>query len=395
MLGIFIIIFLMGFTSQVLAANIGVSPVNIDFKNVLRGGYSERTIVVTVDTEEKTGIKISKRGEIADWINYQGENLSVSNGNPAQILVSVTPPEDTPNGNYSGFIRIESGKTGNAEEGKATGLVIPVLDIYVTVEVTDQEIFSCQASNFQVFSAEEGEDIIFTMDVANRGNIKIFPQVTIDIWNQDSTELLKEVDFSEKQIIPTQKDSIVIKVPSDGLDLGQYWADIIAVDCFAQQTLTFDILEEGALRAEGILTGISVTTWAEIGDIVPILVGFKNTGEKPLSARFEGKIVLGDKIVQLLESDEDVFVPLDGEGIFNFYTTPQQAGKYIISGRVFYNGKRTYEKSGILNVLPSKNIFKNIIKWAAYIILIIVIGILLYKIRNERRSYFRKLRSQR
>jgi len=391
LLWIFVILSLFS-TNFVSSANVGVSPANIDFVNVLRNGYAERPIIITIDAENPVDVNISTRGEIADWFNFSQTNFSVSRGSPKQIMVSVSPPFDVPNGVYEGFVRIQSTKLGDSIEGHATGLIIPALDVFVRVEITDQEIFKCQASNFGVTNAEKGEDIIFTMDVLNEGNIRINPRISLDVWDQESTTLFGHYEFSESQVIPTRKDKIIFSIPTDNLEIGQYWADVSAVDCSASLTLTFDVLEEGALWANGILEGVLVTPWAKIDDIVPIKAKFRNTGEKALSARFKGQVFFENKIIQLLENDEDQLVLVNEDSEFQFFFTPKKAGKYIISGRVFYNNKRTYEQSAVLNVEPKYGPLGKIIRTGAYIILIIIITILLFKIRKERRAYFRRLK---
>jgi hypothetical protein len=231
------------------------------------------------------------------------------------------------------------------------------------------------------------------MDIENRGNIKISPKALIDIWDQTSTNLVDQKEFYPEQISPTKQNKFIFKIPSSSLSLGQYWAEISVPDCYASQTLTFDILEEGALYAAGILQNIIVEPWANIDDIISMAALFQNTGEKALEARFVGKITYENKIVQLLESDEPLFVPIDSQDNFQFYFTPKKAGKYIISGRVFYDKKRTYEQSAILNVKPGASLTA-ILKTISYIILFMIISILLYKIRKERRSYF-NLKSRR
>lgn len=371
----------------VSAANVGVSPANIDFKNVLRSGYAEHPITVTIDSETPTQIEVETYGNISDWINFSSETLSLSKGNPLQLMVSVSPPSDIPNGNYSGVLRIKSSNLGTSKEGQATGIVIPTLDVQITVEITDKEFLNCQATNFKIFNAEQGDDIILTLDIKNQGNIRISPKTEVSIWDQSSTNLIKQEEFYSTEIFPTKQNNFVFKIPSSSLELGQYWVDVSVPDCYSSQTLTFDVLEEGALYAAGSLQKIMVEPWADINDIVPISVIFQNTGEKNLEAKFIGQITYKNKIIQLLESNEPTFVPIGEQGVLQFYFTPQKAGKYIISGKVFYDKKQTYEQSAILNITPENSLYP-LFKILSYLFLIIIISILLYKIRKERRSYF-------
>lgn len=374
-------------TNIAAAANIGVSPANANFPQVLRGGYAERPIRITLDTEQPVRIQATIRGEIADWITLSEDTFTVSRDNPYSLIASIRPPSAAPNGAYEGFIRIQSDSTANNIPGGATGIVIPALDVHVTVQVTDQEVRGCSASNFKVFDVEEGEGIIFTADVLNTGNIWFSPLFTLNIWNQDNTEIVQEVRYSDTSITPTQSEPIRIEFPSDELELGQYWLEATAVDCYEERTLTFDVLEEGSLKASGTLKEILVPVWVEQGETIPIKATFTNDGEKPVRTKFKGQVTRDGKIIQLFESDQEVFVELGEETEYIFYFTAKETGRYLISGRVFYDGKRTYEKSAAFNVRSKNQTLRTIIKSLTYIALIALIAYLLYKIRKERKSY--------
>ncbi len=373
------------------AVNVGISPATLFFEEVLRDGYSEKTVVVSVDSEEAVAIEITPRGEISEWLNYSATNFSVSKGNPYPLTISVTPPSDVPNGNYTGFVRVMTSELGEGVEGHAVGIVRTSLDLAITVEVTDLEIRNCRAYEFNVESIEKGDDIVFTFEVDNRGNIRLKPRITIDIWDQDQIEILKSKEFSNQEILPTTKEQFEVRLSSDDLELGQYWADISVIDCYSKETLTFDVLEPGALKAEGVLLSILTNKTAGIGDTVPIEVAFKNTGEKEVEAYFKGKVSSGDKIVQILETDK-INVPIDKIEYFNLFFTPGEAGRYIISGRVFYSSKKTFESSTVLEVFAETFSLKQIGIILAYAALIVIIGILFFKIRKERKAYSTKLR---
>lgn len=386
---LFLLVSTLGLTS---AANIGVSPANVEFNNVLRAGYAERPITITADSDSPMDVWLTPWGDIKDWITVSEFTTEVTKGEPKRVMVSVRPPRDIPNGEYTGFIRLNSSRLGEHIEGGTTSFVNPVLDLSVVVRITDIEIKECSATNFQISSAEEGDDIIFTAEVVNEGNIRFWPEFAFDIWDQDSINLVRQEVYSGTEVTPTQSEKLVVKIPSRGLDLGQYWVDVSATDCYFEQTLTFDILEEGALQASGILEKIIVEPWVDEGDIVSILASFRNNGEKPLEASFSGKITKDGKVVQLLESDGTIFVDLDTVEPFSFFFTPKDPGKYLISGRVFYDGKRTYEQTAVLNVRPKGSFFWNLLKSIAYIILIIIIAVLIYMIRKERVAYMARLR---
>ncbi len=391
---LFIILFavlLFSFLENVSAAGIvGVSPGNILFKDVLRGGYAERYITVTINSEEPVKIKLEPRGEIKDWLNFS-ENISVSKNNPARILVSVNPPTDIPNGNYTGFLRISTESLGSSKEGHALSTVRAVLDVTIAVKITDLEILQCRANNFKVYSAEKGDKIKFDVDILNKGNVRLKPDISIDIWDQDQISIVKSTKFKGNEILPTKEKILNFYMLTNDLPINQYWVDMNAPDCFSSETLTFDILEPGTLKANGILTGILSKIWANVDETIPIIVNFRNIGEKNVDSRFKGKITKDGKIIQLLESEKTT-APMGKITNFTFFFTPRKSGKYIASGRVFYDKKRTFELSTIINVNPKKFGFKYISLILIYFVIVFFIIILFHKIRKEKRRYLNKIK---
>ncbi|MFH1290890.1 MAG: hypothetical protein ABIH92_05820 [Nanoarchaeota archaeon] len=377
--------------SLVSAANIvGISPGTVYFKEVLRGGYAERYITVTIDSEGAVNVETEARGDIAEWLEFSS-NISVSRGHPGRLFISVRPPIDVPNGNYTGFIRVSTGALGDLPPGKAVSAVRAVIDVAVTVEITDLEVLSCRARSFKVHSAEKGDDVVFEVDVFNEGNVRLKPFFIAEIWDQEQISLVKTVEFTGDEILPTKEESLSFYMPTDDMELGQYWVDIEVPDCYSSNTLTFDVLEPGALKAEGLLLRILSPAWAETDETIPLVAEFKNIGEKEVDAKFKGKITRDGEIVQLLES-ESALAPISEITNFTFFFTPKKAGRYIASGRVFYDKKRTFESSAVINVKPKMFGLKQAALTLVYIVLMIAIIILFYKIRKEKRRYLGKVR---
>ncbi|MEM0465075.1 MAG: hypothetical protein QXW97_00035 [Candidatus Pacearchaeota archaeon] len=380
----------------ILSAIVGVSPPEINFKNVLRNGYAERGLVISIDSEKPVNVQISSRGEISNWLNFSDNNFSVSKNNPVLIKVSVSPPADIPNGNYSGFLTISTSGFGEGIEGQAVGIIRSAVEPYVTVQVSDVEIKDCFASDFKVESVEKGDDIVFNLKISNNGNIKLKPRAIINIWDQDQISMLKSQDFIGQEILPTLDRDYIFRISSSDLNVGQYFAEISVPDCYSSQTLTFDILEPGALRANGVITSIVVPKIVKLGETIKIIVIFRNIGEKEVEARFKGQITREGKIYQILES-EKFKVPAGETNNFDFYFTPKKTGKYVILGRVYYSNKKTFESSSSFDVISEKGFYNlkiiNFIVPIIYAFLIFLIVILFYKINKERRSYLNKFKN--
>jgi hypothetical protein len=388
---VFIVLFYFMFLNLVSAVNIGVSPASVEFKGVLRGGYAERTIVISADSNEPVYVEISSRGEISSWISFSENNFSVTKDKPDSLTIYVRPPEDTPNGNYSGFLNIATGGLGNGVEGHAVGIVRSSLDLSINVGITDVEVLDCAATSFSVDSVEKGDDVVFNFNVLNNGNVRIKPSVLIDIWDEEQISVVKRVEFSDIEVSPTVEKGFEVHVDSNDLDVSQYFADVSVVDCFSSSTLTFDILEEGALKANGLLLGIINKKTVEVGETVPIKIDFKNVGEKEVSAYFKGEVLSGNRVVQVLES-EKLNVPINEIESFNLYFTPQKEGKYVISGRVFYAGKRTFESTSTLEAVSLGFNYNSLFIGFVYVILLFSIVFLFHKIRKEKRKISGDLR---
>jgi hypothetical protein len=374
-------IFLISFVSS---ANIGISPASTYFKDVLRGGYAEKVVTITIDSVEPTKVSLAPRGDIAEWLSFKETEFEVSKDKPYYLKIILQPPIDIPNGNYSGFLRITTTSKGSGVAGQATGIVNAALDLYLEVDITDVQYSSCRAWNYQAESAEKGDDVLFKLNIYNEGNVRLSPTIKIDVWNQERTEIVKQLEFSEEIVIPTTEKELIINMDSSDLKIGQYWVEITSVECYSSETLTFDVLEEGALKAQGVLLRVTSPPWIKVDDTTLIEALFENTGEKNVNARFKGEITLGSKIVQILES-ESSSVEMGKFETFKFYFTPRKEGRYIVTGIVLYDGKRTFEKSTVINV-EKKGFEWNSLKMPLiYIFLIIAISYLAYKIRQERK----------
>jgi len=390
---IFLFVFIFFFLVELTNASIlGVSPGNINFEDVLRGGYAERIVYVSLGSEEEVRVLLEPRGEVADWLNFSEEEFWVSKDSPKNLLVSVLPPEDIPNGNYTGHIRFSVDPlSSDIEEGRAVGVIRTVIDVTINVEVTDIQYLDCRARNFQISTIEQGEDIVLSVDVLNRGNVRLRPRVEAEIWDQDMLTLIDTFSERGEEIFPTREETLIFKISSQNLEIMQYWTEISVIDCLDSEFLTFDVLEPGALRSEGRLKKIYSTLWTKVEETIPIHAEFENIGEKNVLARFTGEITLGGRVIQILESEE-IFVNSGEAENFTFFFTPENPGRHIISGRVFYDRKRTFESSTVVNVEGSR-FRENILMIFIYSASILIILFLLYKIKIEKKKHVQKFES--
>lgn len=361
----------------------GVSPGNYKFENVLRGGYAERPFTVTFSSETPVEASIYPEGDIKSWINLSTNRSIVSKNSPLRFIASILPPTDIPNGNYTGVLRVMSSQINQrSSTGRAAGNVIASLDVVITVEITDREIVRCQSMNFVAKSAEKGEDLEFSMRLTNTGNVRLKPRLSVDLWNVEQTNIVKSNTFIGKEVLPTRTEDMTFYMPTDDLDIAQYWVEMHSLDCLDSQLLTVDVLEPGALKSQGIFKEIIALPKIPLKETAEIIAVFENIGEKSVDTQFRGQISQNGKIVQILES-EKINVKVGEIANFSFFFTPKKVGDYMIDGRFFYDKKRTFELSKLISAYRTGISVKFILTSIVYLIIILAVFYLYLKIRKE------------
>ncbi|MGV8151073.1 MAG: hypothetical protein ACP5NV_05075 [Candidatus Woesearchaeota archaeon] len=377
-------------TFQVSAASISVTKAVMDYKGVLRGGYAQDFVYVASDTDFDVPIEYEFVGDIKNWIsvipdyNKTNTTIFISRDKIQELVVVIQPPADTPTGNYTGGVRVITG-TINRPEGPYGSQLQAAFLIRLNVEIVGDERLSCNIGGITIKDTEIGLPIEFSMVASNNGNVRVWPNVTVDFWNQDQTKMMGThvSDFSRTEVLPTTS-KLLYTTFENNLRIGQYWAYVTAYPCANSELVSFSVLEKGEISDYGDLLRIENKPWASTGEIIPISAIFKNNGERVVSAKFKGVVLYEEKIVDTLDSDFYDVAPGEVANLSVFFT-PKKLGQYYISGRVLYNNKLTYEKSSILNVNSGEEIadfnFTYII-----VIIIIVIIILLLLIRIKRKK---------
>ena len=365
------------------AVSVGVTPGTLGFKNMLRNGYAEDEVTVTINTEENTTAKAVARGAIKDWVNFSADFFSVSKASPYPLKIIIMPPSDVPNGDYSGTITIETSPLGTSvAEGSAGATVKAAVNVLASINIIDVVYERCTVKGFSIMNIEKGEPLEISAVILNNGNVRINPRITVDIWDQDRANKVDMLDYNDQEILPTTTGYIKIRA-NNSLGIGQYWAEIKAEECQASDVLTFDVMEPGSLSAMGLLRRIYNKPFAFIGDDVEIVATFINTGQKAVSAKFRGNIKLGSSIAKELESYPNE-VPVGESTNFTMHFTPQKEGRYIISGRVIYDNKRSFEGSSVLTVTKREE--ENVWLYASYFVIALIIVFLLWKIRRTKKG---------
>ena len=376
-----ILLALLFFVSNAEAASIGVSPGYLSIDNMLRGGYAERFVTVSVSTDRPVTVTAAAGGDIAGWFEFN-TSFPVSRDNPYRLKIISRPPADVANGEYGGYITFTTSSLGDVE-GQAGSAVQASVRVAIATQITDEQIVDCNIDSVEVKPTEQGLPVTFSYGVENNGNVRLSPTINIAVWDQEQTRIVKVHNAKGKEVFPTTQESGSINMPAQELVIGQYWADFSISECLFSQLLTFDVVEKGTLAADGILHGIFNKPWVVVGENVPIFITFENVGEGPVLAKFNGNAQLGERVVKLLESEELLVQPGEKTNLTLFFV-PNKKGKYIIKGRVFYESKRTFEKFSILNVTGGAVDVTVVVLYSIIALLLLFIGYRLYKRKRHR-----------
>jgi len=346
---------LMLFLGASAALSVGVSPGDITFQDLMRGGYAEDTIMVSTSGNESLNVTITAREIAGGWMTFEPNSLVLDPNSAVSIKVTMHPPEDIPNGVYEGIVSVSVRPIKAASLGPGAGLAVgAAAAVKITANVTDIEIKALSVKDITITDVEEFQPTEIRVTAANTGNVRIRPRVHIDIYDQLQSSILKSLDYSDTEMLPTSEAIMLILMPLDGLTLGQYWASItVYLDntAVSNRVLTFDYLERGSLRVKGLFNSISAGAWVQAGDLVRMNASFTNIGQMITTARARFEVYLDDALKEVVESDELQVDISETKDIVAYYK-PEVEGRYEIKCLITYSKKITEWKSTILNVRP-------------------------------------------
>lgn len=361
------------------AYGLGVSPASITFEDMTRNGYAEQEILIS---EVFTGDFTLEYDSNSEWVIVEFEKPTVGLNSPTKAIVKANLPEDAGNGEYDFKVRIYA-TPESTQQGEKASSIISAVSINIKITVTGTEIASCAVGGVSASNTEQGYPTEISTSIKNDGNVRLRPEVKVEIYDQLQENLLLEEEYTTDEILPTTTSKTINPIENN-LAIGQYWAKIQVPLCNYVSTRTFDVVQKGEIVDRGELVRINFQ--ASEGSITPIRALFKNTGPRIVSAKFKGEILKDGKIVELIETDLVDVNPGETE-IFEAYYENLLRGEYVVKGRVLYNNKLSYEKTAAIDItgaVVSADTSSSISLWPISIITIIII-LLVMIIRKRKR----------
>ncbi|MEM5814662.1 MAG: hypothetical protein QXD77_02500 [Candidatus Aenigmatarchaeota archaeon] len=332
------------FLSSTAYAGVGLSPASVEFKNMLRGGYSELYLTVSNPTTEDTTVTVGAEGELKDWLYVEPSAFNMSGVSYKVVKVIARPPDSVPNGYYRGRVLVVSKPILPPEmAGGSTISVASVVSADASVEISDLQMVRYNVEGVNVPDTEECRPILIYENLRNTGNVNVTPKFNVEISGKTSGTVVQTYDYASDAILPTQKSNVLLRVPySIGqfkcIPVGRYSAQIKAYagdSVMDTSNLDFTIYERGALTVAGEIIELNAPRNVTLGEVVKINALFKNTGQIAVSAKLKAEIYEGGRLVDTVSSDQKE-VAAGGTDTLTAYFTPRTGGTHrVLASAVF------------------------------------------------------------
>ncbi|MBM3309357.1 MAG: hypothetical protein FJY77_03800 [Candidatus Altiarchaeales archaeon] len=368
------------------ALSIGISPAGASFNNMARGGYGEKVLVLSNAGDSDLLVAAKLEGEAAPWITLQPNLINNTLGKKSTLpfKVKIMLPPQISVGTYSATLLISTLNMEGASTGGGSGAkFMPGVIVPIKVDITGEELMDYDITGFTVSDAEIDEAVDYTVQIKNKGNVQIIPNITVEILNQDKSTTLKTGEVDMAPILPTTEEMIRGSINSEGLKTGKYWLKITGYlrgKVLTKKEVDFKILETGTISIEGVLSDLIVARKAAPGDKIKITVYFNNTCLKVLQAKSSCEIFKAGKLLDTVESSQLRVDPGVAGELVSYYTLSDM-GQYELKCRAYYHNKQTDMVERIVTVEPESQV--DYMAYLIYALIVLTTIILAYTIYSR------------
>jgi hypothetical protein len=333
--------------SSPVYSSIGASPASMSFENMLRGGYSEKTVTVSNPTESDIIVSIGGDGEISEWITAFPSTIELGPKSNARIVIKVEPPEDIANGIYKNNILV-IGRPAVSGEGQMS--VVGGVSLAITAEVVDNEDKGYEVRRFSVPATEECRPIEAHITIVNIGNVRTVADFEFIV--RDDEQIFQTKSYTTESMLPTKEYRFLVEIPYEMeqyncIPTGKYdvsFKSFLDGSLIHEETSPLIIAERGSLSILGELTNVKIPQSIEAGQLTKIEADFENKGELTYRAQLVAEIYSGDSLSQVVKGDVIEVIHSESKTLSLFYQ-PMFPGDY--SARLYaldtISGARTDE----------------------------------------------------
>jgi hypothetical protein len=334
------------------ASSIGISPGIIVFNNMPRGGYAERTLMLSSAGDKDLLITPELQGQAAAWLTIQpsitNATLAGRGGQlPFKLKLKLHPSVGT--GLYNATLIISTASVEAVKMGVSGASFMPGVIVPILVNVTGEESVEYDLKNFAVSDTEKDDMIEYSFTIENKGNVEVTPNITAEILNADKSRVFATEQINAKAVLPSTEENMAFETSSEGLKLGRYWLRLTAVlrgAAYLKREVDFKIVEVGAISTSGFLSDLIIPSRAAAGEKIKITAYFNNTSDKVFDLQSFCEVFTAGKFLDTVESKQ---VRAGSEAVtevVSYYTVPS-ASSYQVKCYANYQNKQsnTIEKT--------------------------------------------------
>lgn len=325
------------------AQSLGVAPGQVTLPDAQPGVTAHATVRLQNQYDTASAFTVERSGTAGQWTLVDaGDSFTVAPRTTKTIGLAITPPEDAGPGNHTGQVTFYRQASSTTREG---------VGVLLSVHVGGEERRSVAWVGATVDDVQVGRSLLANLTARNDGNVRTTAQAHAEVTPLAGGGIVAQGNGS-LDLDPGQAGDVVIVLGS-GLPVGQYLVRVTSTDPAGfDETLDVKVTAQD-VAPDGVLRAISNPIRVPAGRPVTISAWFESTGDVPVaSARFSAQVLKDGEVVATLGSD-GVAVPAHAHANLTAVWTPASGGAYRIVGHVAYDGFRTLDSEGRIEVGPA------------------------------------------
>lgn len=383
-----------------VAQGIGISPVEIQMKDALRGGTLVNSITVTnsLPNDAQFDIRVSS-GDFAPWVSFTladdpartpSTTFTVKAGGRVTIIVNVAVPASAGNGIYQG--QIEISQTATPTDVKAGGSAVGIGGLVnMSITVGGVERRAAVLADAYVDGAEVGLDQRFNAKIKNTGNVTVKGQLDVKISRGTTTVAQLTSAGGLFPVLPSQDGLVYVDWKTADQLPGNYRAEFTVTDVAATppkaigtQTVDFRLDPRGTITRSGALNELKLLNTPEPNGVAQIGAVFFNAGKIDTKVVFEGELYRNGKLVKPVTGLERVVKQATTATVQTNIELGDQ-GEYTVKGKINFEGNETETKELTFRVGSESSGGSKIVLFAALGGALVVLALIWVWLSRRRR----------
>ncbi len=328
------------------ADGIGVYPAEITFSDTLRGGEYFSSIGVINHGAQSRTFTLEATGDIASWISFVDpadrtkniDHMTTSAGADGHADVRLTVPDSAQNGLYTGEVRTVAVVDGGKIDGSGSTLSLGA-SIEVKAVVSGKQRVAGKFLELAANDIEVGYPLRVTSKVQNDGNVRVLPQVHVEI--STSAKVIGTIDTNDVAVPPNEYRDIESQWDTNIAGPGDYL--ITTTVSFpgvqlGQRTRQVRIVPRGSLTRQGSFESLRLANEVVPGSVARVVASYRNTGQVDALAVFSGEVYRDGKLIKSVTSLQKLVRRDEVQQLEALIELPV-AGTYKVQGKVNFEGQ--------------------------------------------------------